>query len=154
MKSKIQCIPISPIHAPIVHDIMTNAFCYEPWTLSTIETSLSLGVDGYIATLNNIPVGYIICRSILGECEILSIGVSPNMQQQGIAQTLLETYENAFIEQSGISLFLEVAIDNAPAQNLYKKNGFDVTGKRPNYYHRPDGIFDAILMTKQIPNSN
>ena len=150
IQDRLHCHLLTPFQAPIIHDLMTGAFQYEPWTLATIETTLSLGADGFFATLEDTPVGYIMCRSILGESEILSIAVAPHMQKQGIAQILLEKYAQAFRKGGGKSLFLEVAVDNQPAQNLYLKNDFQITGRRPNYYDRPDGVFDAILMKKTL----
>ena len=150
MHDHLQCHLLTPFQAPVIHNLMTEAFQYEPWTLSTIETTLSLGADGFFATLEDTPVGYIMCRSILGESEILSIAVAPTMQKQGIAQVLLDNYAQSFTRAGGKSLFLEVAVDNQPAQDLYLKNGFQITGRRPNYYDRPDGVFDAILMKKTL----
>ena len=150
IEERLQCHLLTPFQADIIHDIMTTAFQYEPWTLSTIETTLSLGADGFFATLEDTPVGYIMCRSILGESEILSIAVAPTMQNQGIAQILLDKYAQTFRRGGGKSLFLEVAVDNTSAQNLYTKNGFHITGKRADYYQRPDGVFDAILMKKTL----
>ena len=150
MEDRLQCHLLTPFQADVIHDLMTQAFQYEPWTLPTIETTLSLGADGFFATLEDTPVGYILCRSILGESEILSIATHPQMQGQGIAQIILDKYAQLFRKGGGKSLFLEVAVDNQPAQNLYLKNGFQITGRRPNYYDRPDVIFDAILMKKTL----
>ena len=43
-------------------------------------------------------------------------------------------------------IFLEVAVDNAPARAMYEQLGFVQVGVRPKYY---DGI-DAIVMRKDI----
>ena len=42
------------------------------------------------------------------------------------------------------SLTLEVNEKNIPAQNLYKKYGFNVLGTRKKYYNNTD---NAIIMT-------
>ena len=36
-------------------------------------------------------------------------------------------------------MFLEVAVDNLPAQQLYLEHGFEQVGTRPDYYHRQNG---------------
>lgn len=45
------------------------------------------------------------------------------------------------------TLFLEVRQSNQNAQRLYHYFGFEIVGKRPNYYHQP--IEDAIIMKRQ-----
>ena len=46
----------------------------------------------------------------------------------------------------GLSLLtLEVRESNAPALALYKKQGFEILGKRPGYYEQPRE--DAVIMT-------
>ena len=37
-------------------------------------------------------------------------------------------------------MFLEVAVDNLDAQNLYAKHGFERVGLRPDYYQRTNGM--------------
>mgnify|MGYP002582415600 FL=1 len=41
---------------------------------------------------------------------------------------------------------LEVRESNLAARRLYEKNGFEIVGKRKNYYEKP--AEDAILMSK------
>ena len=43
------------------------------------------------------------------------------------------------------SAFLEVRVGNEAAQEMYRRFGFQVTGRRPKYYR--DNDEDAILMT-------
>jgi len=40
-------------------------------------------------------------------------------------------------------MFLEVAVDNVPAQELYLLHGFERVGTRPDYYQRPNGARTA-----------
>ena len=136
--------------AHFVHDIMTQSFGYEPWTYPTVQMALNVGAECYLASLNQQVVGYILCRSVLNESEIQSLGVLPDFQGQGVARYLMTSYEKTFQKQGGHHLFLEVAIDNVPAQNLYRDFGYKVTGMRHNYYQRPDGLFDAVLMSKHF----
>ena len=59
---------------------------------------------------------------------------------------MLGIIENDLKKRGVTHIFLEVAADNTPAQNLYKNNGYTEIGIRPKYY---DGI-DAIMMRKDI----
>lgn len=136
--------------ALLVHDLMGQCFGYEPWTYPTVQMALRAGAECYLAQLRGQMVGYILCRSVLPESEIQSLGVVPDFQGQGIARHLMMLYEDIFIKQGGQHLFLEVAIDNTPAQTLYRDFGYEVTGIRHLYYQRPDGVFDAVLMRKHL----
>ena len=46
-------------------------------------------------------------------------------------------------------MLLEVRVSNAPAQNLYRKYGFEVIGRRPRYY--TDNHEDALVMVAEGP---
>jgi ribosomal-protein-alanine N-acetyltransferase len=49
------------------------------------------------------------------------------------------------IELGAHEVTLEVRVSNTIAQNLYRKYGFEVVGRRPGYYR--DNNEDAELMT-------
>jgi ribosomal-protein-alanine N-acetyltransferase len=51
-------------------------------------------------------------------------------------------------DQAGAdSMFLEVAVDNAPAIALYEAAGFAAVGRRPGYYDRgAAGRVDALIL--------
>lgn len=86
--------------------------------------------------------GFILCRTIIDETEILTICVAPEFQKQGIANRLLN---EAFIKAKGTNFFLEVNENNEAAKTLYQKNGFKVVGRRKKYYNNKD---DALIMRK------
>jgi ribosomal-protein-alanine N-acetyltransferase len=45
-------------------------------------------------------------------------------------------------------MLLEVRVSNFVAQNLYRKYGFEVIGRRPRYY--TDNHEDALVMTARL----
>ena len=49
------------------------------------------------------------------------------------------------LQMGAARAFLEVRASNLDAQTMYRKFGFEVTGRRPAYYR--DNAEDAILMT-------
>ena len=84
-------------------------------------------------------IGFSLCRVTRDESELLSIGVAPSYRRRGVAGRLLEaTMSRASATGAGV-MFLEVAIDNLPAQRLYADYGFERVGTRPDYYQRADG---------------
>ncbi len=84
---------------------------------------------------------------IVDEMHIATIATHPDFRRQGIGERILR---EALLDgrDAGAHLaFLEVRAGNEPAQAMYRKFGFRVSGKRPRYYR--DNGEDAILMTLQ-----
>ena len=93
------------------------------------------------------PLGFILCRTVAGEAEVLTLAVDPVARRQGLAFTLVEAARGAAQQAGAESLFLEVAADNPAALALYEKAGFDRVGLRKGYYARsPNRPVDAIVM--------
>jgi ribosomal-protein-alanine N-acetyltransferase len=82
---------------------------------------------------------------MMKEAHIIAIGVRDGYRRLGIGEGLLiATIELAQILNSNV-VTLEVRASNEIAQELYKKYGFQVVGRRPRYYSS-DGE-DAIIMS-------
>ena len=55
------------------------------------------------------------------------------------------------MKQNGVAdLFLEVAVNNPHAIELYRRHSFKQVGKRPNYYTRGDEKIDALVMRRAL----
>jgi len=90
-------------------------------------------------------VGFAGFWMMVGEAHIIAIGVRSGYRQLGIGEGLLiATIELAQILNANV-VTLEVRASNVIAQELYKKYGFQVTGRRLKYYSS-DGE-DAIIMS-------
>ena len=82
---------------------------------------------------------------MMQEAHIIAIGVKNGYRQLGIGEALLiATIELAQILNAHV-VTLEVRASNRIAQELYKKHGFQVAGRRLRYYSS-DGE-DAIIMS-------
>lgn len=102
-------------------------------------------------TLVALEGGFILCRQILDEAEILTLAVKPELHRQGLATNLVNMAVDLARQSGATKMFLEVADDNQSAISLYRKTGFLNSGKRAAYYRRPDGArVDAILMTLNL----
>ena len=84
-------------------------------------------------------VGFSLCRVVRDESELLSIGVGPAYRRRGVAGYLLRASMERAHTIGARQMFLEVAVDNLPAQQLYLEHGFEQVGTRPDYYHRQNG---------------
>lgn len=98
----------------------------------------------------NIPIGFSLARVIGGECEILSIGVKPNAQRQGVGRAILEATNLYAYERGAKSTVLEVAKDNAAAISLYCSLGFKAVGNRQAYYVRNGNRVDALILRLRL----
>ena len=95
--------------------------------------------------------GYLLATMIDDEAEILSIGVTPDRQRQGVGKRLLQYFFEHGTSQNMIRVVLEVAEDNEPAVRLYRDFGFVEFGRRKDYYKQGNRKIDAIMM-KWCPN--
>ncbi|MBE0431473.1 MAG: ribosomal protein S18-alanine N-acetyltransferase [Dehalococcoidia bacterium] len=82
---------------------------------------------------------------MMREAHIIAIGVRDRCRRLGIGEGLLiATVELAQMCNANV-VTLEVRASNEIAQRLYKKYGFQVTGRRPKYYSSNGE--DAIIMS-------
>jgi ribosomal-protein-alanine N-acetyltransferase len=100
------------------------------------------------STRDNRPmVGYCGFWIAAQEAHISTIAVDPQYRGRGIGQLLLVTAIEKALELDARLVSLEVRVSNFVAQNLYRKYGFKVVGRRPRYYS--DNREDALIMTAE-----
>ncbi len=92
------------------------------------------GVFGAIAEDGGAPLGFVLCRAVADEAEILTIGVLPEGRGAGVGSALLRHAGEAAARLGAARMFLEVAVDNAAALALYARAGFAPVGTRRGYY--------------------
>ncbi|MCB7136728.1 ribosomal protein S18-alanine N-acetyltransferase [Cellulosimicrobium marinum] len=80
--------------------------------------------------------------------QIMTIGVDPSFQHQGVGSTLLEALVARSRELRADAVLLEVRVDNDPALALYAKYGFEQLGVRKRYY-QPEDV-DAYTMRLEL----
>ena len=90
--------------------------------------------------------GYLLATMIDGEAEILSIGVTPDRQRQGVGKRLLQHFFEHGNSQNMTGVVLEVAEDNVSALGLYRDFDFVEFGRRNGYYKQGNRKIDAIMM--------
>ena len=91
--------------------------------------------------------GFILCRAIAGEAEILTLAVAPAARRLGVGRALVEAAAGLAATRAAGSLFLEVAHDNVAALALYASAGFERVGLRRGYY--ATGA-DAVVMRRAL----
>ena len=92
--------------------------------------------------------GFILCRAVAGEAEVLTLAVAPERRGRGVATALLQAAMAEARRAGAEAMFLEVASDNAPALAVYRGAGFTQAGLRRAYY-APEGT-DALVLRRDL----
>ncbi|MCH8543340.1 MAG: ribosomal protein S18-alanine N-acetyltransferase [Alcanivorax sp.] len=132
-----------------------NAGQPTPWTAQVFADCLRPGYCCYVVVAGadseaETPVAFQVLSHVLDEAHLLNIGVHPDWQRRGIAATLLQ-HTMAHLAEARISmLYLEVRESNQAGRKLYRRLDFVLTGRRKDYYNRPGGREDALLMLRHL----
>lgn len=78
------------------------------------------------------------------ECELENMAIAPAWRRRGLGRRLVQTVIGWCAKQKTLQVLLEVRASNTAALELYASMGFQVVGRRQNYYQQP--VEDAIRM--------
>ncbi len=149
--SRVRLARIGPLNMAVVSALHSKCFDEEQWDEPAVAGILATpGAFGFIALLRDAPAGFVIARVVSDECEILSLGVRPELRQRGLGRTLLKSVLDHVLGSKARAIYLEVAEDNAAAQQLYATEGFAVIGRRQGYYRRGPGRTAAALVLSRV----
>ncbi|MBQ8209715.1 MAG: ribosomal protein S18-alanine N-acetyltransferase [Clostridia bacterium] len=125
----------------------------EPWSYDSFVSQLNknYAINFTVRYLGK-PIGYICCDDIIGEVNVNTVAVDKTFRRRGIGSILINKTVEWCKNNNSDSLTLEVRESNIPAINLYSKFGFEILGKRKNFYSKP--IEDALIMTKYFNGDN
>lgn len=113
--------------AAFYHELVHNRFA----------TYFVAEVDGRLA-------GYCGVWVVIDDSNITNIALLPEYRGKKIGESLLQTAMQYAKLRGAKKMSLEVRVTNTPAQNLYRKFGFQEGGIRKNYY--TDNFEDALVM--------
>jgi ribosomal-protein-alanine N-acetyltransferase len=130
---------------PGVIDLDQKSFSL-PWPERSFRYELTANPASrcWVAELDRKIVGMIVVWLIIDEAHVATIATHPDFRRRGIGTKLLAHALKHLIEEGARSSFLEVRESNTGAQDMYRKFGYEATGRRPRYYR--DNNEDAILM--------
>lgn len=109
------------------------------------EISDNSASRAWVAEEDRKVVGAIVAWLLVDEAHIATIATHPDFRRRGIASKLLSHALRMMMNEGALTSVLEVRESNLAAQEMYRKFGFEETGRRPRYYK--DNSEDAILMT-------
>ena len=123
----------------------------EAWTRSQCVGILPMtGVELILAEEDCQPVGFALHRLVADEAELLLLAVDPAFHRRGIGSRLLQQFIAHSTRAGASRLHLEVR-ENNPAARLYRATGFEIVGRRRNYYTgRTGGSRDALTRSRTV----
>lgn len=118
-----------------------------PWPERSFrfEISDNSASRAWVAEEDGKVVGAIVAWLLVDEAHIATIATHPDFRRRGIASKLLSHALRMMMNEGALTSVLEVRESNLAAQEMYRKFGFEESGRRPRYYK--DNSEDAILMT-------
>ena len=117
----------------------------DAWSVSSCRGALeNHSVYAVVAEDDDGIAGYGFMMGTQEEAEILRVAVVPDKRRQHIGSGLLEDMLDYGDYEGYTNIFLEVRESNSAARALYEKCGFEIIGKRVDYYKNPKE--DAVIM--------
>ena len=121
-----------------------------PWSAGIFRDCLRAGHHCWVLEAGATLIGYGVLSTGAGEAHILNVCVDPAMQGQGHGRRLLRRLVDLARWHHAEQVFLEVRPSNPRAIALYRDEGFNEIGTRPNYYPAAKGREDAIVMAMAL----
>lgn len=84
------------------------------------------------------------------EADVMTVAVAPRAQGAGVGSLLMGALVHAVRERGARQVVLEVRADNAAAQRLYARHGFERIAVRRGYY---DGVDAWIMRLRPLPDA-
>jgi [ribosomal protein S18]-alanine N-acetyltransferase len=143
--------PMASADLPAVARLEVALFGEEAWSPDMLASELAGEPGRYylVAAEDGVIAGY---AGLLapggGQADVLTVGVAQDRWGEGIGAALVERLLAEAGRRGCTEVFLEVRVDNARAQHLYRRYGFAGIGLRHGYY-QPSGT-DALVMCCKI----
>lgn len=137
--------PVGPDAAALLAALDQDARGAAGWNAAAFADLLAM--PGALALASE--AGFVLARVAADEAEIIMLAVRPDLRRAGHGRALLQAAMQAAGSQGAARLFLEVAEDNAAARALYAGFGFQVLGRRAQYY----GTVDALVLGLRLSSA-
>jgi len=142
--------PLVATDVPRVAELERQLFGPSSWSEPMIAGELHAPARWYLAAVEgqDTLVGYAGLWFDGDAGQVMTIGVAPTLQRQGIGTLLLEALVDRSRQLGASAVLLEVRVDNAPAMALYERFGFTILSRRRRYYQPEDA--DAWTMRLEL----
>ncbi|WP_344881320.1 ribosomal protein S18-alanine N-acetyltransferase [Zhihengliuella alba] len=132
-----------------VHALEQRLFPEDAWPRDAFEAELSQPQTRkyWVAEVDGSIAGYCGMMCALPIADVQTIAVVPEHEGKGIGSALLTGLIEEARGRRARDVLLEVRADNARAQALYERFGFQRIHVRPRYYK---GGVDAVIMQLEL----
>lgn len=138
-------VPMQESHVAEIAEIEKQCFSV-PWSENGIRAELDDKTARFLVCVSGDRVlGYVGVHEVCEEAYIANIAVCNGYRRFGIGEELMESAEDEARMRGCEFISLEVRKSNESAVALYKKLGYNIAGKRKNFYSDPPE--DALIMT-------
>lgn len=147
----VDIVPMRAEHIKALMPYEHEMFGTEAWTAEGYRAELADTKSRYYVAAvdeNGGLLGWAGIRVVGESAEILTVGVIPAARRSGIGERLLAMLLEEARRRDAAEAFLEVRVDNAPAERLYEKAQFVRVGMRRGYY--AGGRVDAVVMRRAL----
>lgn len=145
-------LPMKQEHAAAVAELERLCFA-KPWSEEALLEECDNPNAVFLAAVEeNEVLGYCGMHTVLDECYMDNVAVSPKHRREGVGRALVTALCACARERHAAFLTLEVRPSNEGAVRLYHSLGFAEVGRRKNFYTAP--IEDALLLTKTFESTD
>ena len=99
----------------------------------------------YILKDKKSTVGFVACTISDRDCDIIMMVIDIKSRKKGFGSLLLCSTLSLLKAMGVTNIYLEVAVNNVRAINLFEKNGFKKINTRQSYYKYIETMIDAAL---------
>jgi ribosomal-protein-alanine acetyltransferase len=150
-RSTLTIVPMTRAHIDRFMPFEREMFGTEAWTRASYQAELADTRSRYYVAAEGADgqlLGW--AGAFFGgtSADILTVGVLPAARRRGIARRLVAALLDEAVRRGATEAFLEVRVDNHPARELYRSEGFAEIGVRQGYYDA--GRIDAVTMRKEL----
>ena len=143
----MRAIPITSNHLPEIAKLEQLCFS-EPWSEKSLALLLGSDAIGFVCIDRERVVAYGGMLWAPDEGQITNVAVHPDARRCGYARAILAAFDAAAREHHAEQISLEVRESNTAAIRLYATDGYEVLGRRKNFYRNPRE--DALVMIKKL----
>jgi ribosomal-protein-alanine N-acetyltransferase len=142
---------MTPADLDAVLVLERSLFGEEAWSRQMLEGELAEQPRSryyLVADDDGVITGYAGLIVAASQADVVTLAVAADRWGQGAGSSLLEALLAEAARRGCTEIFLEVRMDNARAQRLYRRYGFSQIGIRKGYY-QPSGA-DALVMRRDV----
>ncbi|AEF53362.1 GNAT family N-acetyltransferase [Marinomonas posidonica] len=124
-----------------------------PWGRTLVADALEVRLNWVMCEAQNpnTIVAWLTASRCVDQSELELVLVDSNVRRQGIAKQLVQHWLDSLNKQGVAEFLLEVRESNLAAIYLYEALGFELVGRRKQYYQTETGRESACLYTLVSP---